>query len=52
MNAKTDHRFLAAPIFAAQEPEAAIDAWTLDEVDLPDLGSLHSALAGGDASSA
>jgi hypothetical protein len=38
MNTKTDHSFLAsAAMLPAEEPEAVIDAWTLDEVDLTDL---------------
>ena len=44
-----NQKALSSAILLAEEPDAEIAAWTLDELDhLADLGSVRSAVAGTD----
>jgi len=53
MNLRTDTEALVDGMPFAEEPDAPIAAWTLDELDhLADLGSVRAALEGSDDCSA
>jgi hypothetical protein len=49
MGTRTDHEDVRDTSLEAEESDAEIDAWTLEEIDdLADLGSVRWLQAGGD----
>jgi hypothetical protein len=48
MSLHIDREVLDDAILSAGDPDGQYDAWTLDELDLADLGSVRSSWAGAD----